>query len=71
MKGVEGQMANPILWTDWQGETYGFCSVEHADMFRESTEDPAAPRPDPKLGARFGCCSCGEDLTQGTDLIQI
>ena len=67
MKGVQGQMANPILWTDWQGETYGFCSVEHADMFRESTEDPVAPKRDPKPGAAVGCWWCGNDLMEDID----
>jgi len=62
-------MADLTTWTSWQGEMYAFCSEEHADMFRKSTEDPTAPERNPKIdpAISFGCWWCGEDLTGGVN----
>ncbi len=57
-----------VIWCDWKGELYAFCSWECQHRYEVWVCDPnyfleRATRTD----ASFGCIWCGGDLTAGVE----
>ena len=64
---LAGTRVTLIIWCDWKGELYAFCSRECLRRYQGWLCDPnylyeKATWTD----ASFGCIWCGGDLTQGT-----
>lgn len=56
-----------IIWCDWKGELYAFCSRECQRRYQAWLCDPNYPLEKATwTDVSFGCIWCGGDLTRGT-----
>lgn len=54
-----------IIWTDWNGDKYAFCSRLCLDVYRRYLGDPTIRHLLPVILPTFSCWWCGKDLTDG------
>jgi hypothetical protein len=65
--GLDGVRPTLIIWSDWKGELYAFCSRECQRQHKAWLCDPDYPlQKATSTDASFGCFWCGGDLTRGT-----
>ena len=53
-----------IIWTDWNGDKYTFCSQLCLRMYREYLADPIKKHLLPVILPTFGCWWCGTNLAK-------
>jgi hypothetical protein len=64
---LDGLRPTLIIWCDWKGDLYAFCSRECQRHYQSWLCDPDYPLDKAtQTDASFGCFWCGGDLTRGT-----
>lgn len=59
--------AGLVIWTDWNGEKFAFCSRLCLGVHRAYLADPTMSRPPLAFMPIFGCWWCGKDLVDAID----
>ncbi len=66
-RSLDGVRPTLVIWSDWKGELYAFCSRECQQHYQAWLCAPDYPlEKATSTDASFGCFWCGSDLTQGT-----
>jgi hypothetical protein len=55
-----------VIWSDWKGDLYAFCSRQCQQHYQAWVSDPDyPPAKASSTDVSFGCIWCGGDLTAG------
>ena len=55
-----------LIWTDWKGDMYAFCSRECLSCYQQHVTDPSDTHEKATHTEHsFGCWWCAGDLTEG------
>jgi hypothetical protein len=64
--GLDGVRPALIIWSDWKGDLYAFCSRQCQRHYQAWLCDPDYPLEKATwTDASFACIWCGGDLAQG------